>query len=169
MENKILLIEICNFTDYPIGCYLSFAKQMLTAFGNQLALVGLAVDNMPIGKWQKRNIDGIEYDYFAVADFTKTSSKTFVPYRLKSYLAIKKFRKEIFSLGFDNIFVQTPEVLFALRREKINNLCCRIPGVGNPMTHSKYWYGKLFARIFDYLFFKELTKANVILATADTR
>jgi hypothetical protein len=52
MSNKrILLIEVCNFTDYPIGGYLSFAKQMLTAFDNQLALVGLGDDETPIGKW----------------------------------------------------------------------------------------------------------------------
>jgi hypothetical protein len=52
MSNKrILLIEVCNFTDYPIGGYLSFAKQMLTAFGNQLALVGLGDEETTIGKW----------------------------------------------------------------------------------------------------------------------
>ncbi len=65
-DKKILLIEICNFTDYPIGGYLSFAKQMLTAFGNQLALVGLATDDMPVGEWVKREIDGVVYDYFAI-------------------------------------------------------------------------------------------------------
>ncbi len=70
MSNKrILLIEVCNFTDYPIGGYLSFAKQMITAFGNQLALVGLEDDETPIGKWTKKNINGIVYDCFAVAKF----------------------------------------------------------------------------------------------------
>lgn len=50
-SKKILLVEICNFTDYPIGGYLSFAKQTLTAFGNQLALVGLGDEDTTIGKW----------------------------------------------------------------------------------------------------------------------
>lgn len=166
-DKKILLIEICNFTDYPIGGYLSFAKQMLTAFGNQLALLGLATDDMPVGEWIKREIDGVVYDYFAVAKFAKTNKKTFIPYRLKSYFAVRKYRNEILNIGIDNVFIQTPEVLFALRKSALVNLCCRIPGVGNPMTHSRYWYGKLFANIFDFYFFKELRKANVILATAD--
>lgn len=167
MKKKILLIEICNFTDYPIGGYLSFAKQMLTAFGNQLALVGLGDDETPIGKWSKKKINGIDYDYFAVVKIQKTNKRPLIPYRLMSYLAIKKYRKEILSIEIDNVFIQTPEVLFALRKSALVNLCCRIPGVGNPMTHSRYWYGKLFANIFDFYFFKELRKANVILATAD--
>lgn len=168
-DKKILLIEICNFTDYPIGGYLSFVKQMLTAFGNQLALVGLATDDVPVGEWVKREIDGVVYDYFAVAKFAKTNKKTFIPYRLQSYFAVKKYRNEILNIGVDNVFIQTPEVLFALRDAEIKNMCCRIPGVGNPMTYSRYWYGKLFANVFDFYFFKELKKTNTVLATADKK
>jgi len=167
MGKRILLIEICDFNNYPIGGYLSFAKQMLTAFGNQLVLVGICTDDSPIGKWIKKEIDGIEYDYFAVAKIQKTNTKTFIPYRLKSYLAVRKYRKEILCIGIENVFIQTPEVLFALKDQKMKNLCCRIPGVGNPMTYSRYWYGKFFSKIFDYYFFKELKKSNVILASAD--
>ncbi len=53
---KILFIEICNYKDYPLGGHLSFAKHILSAFGNQLALVGCTTDDTPIGKWTKKKI-----------------------------------------------------------------------------------------------------------------
>ena len=165
--NKILFIEICNYDDFPIGGYLSFAKQMLTAFGNQLSLVGMSTDDTPVGKWVKKDINGISYDYFSVRKVKKSSKKSWIPARLISYFAVRKYKKQIFSLGIDNVFVQTPEVLFAIKGCKIKNLCTRIPGIENPLSLSRYWYGKYFAKIFDFFFFKELKKINVILASAD--
>ncbi len=168
MQHKqILFIEICNYTDYPIGGYLTFAKQMLTAFGNQLVLVGMATDDTPVGRWIKKEINGVIYDYFSVRKVNKTNNRPLIPERLKNYLAVRKYRKKIFSKKINNVFIQTPEVLFALKGYKINNLCVRIPGVENPLTISRYWYGKYLAKVFDYFFFRELTKAGIILATAN--
>ena len=168
MDNKILLIEICNYIDYPIGGYTAFAKQMLTAFGNQLVLVGMSEDeNTPIGKWIKKEINGEEFDFFSVIKVKKTNKKSFIPGRLKSYWAVWKYKSKILEIGIENVFIQAPEVQFALRNESIKNLCIRIPGVENPLTISRYWYGKYFSKIFDYFFFKILRKSNVILASAD--
>lgn len=166
-DNKILFIEICNFTDYPIGGYLAFAKQMLTSFGNQLLLVGMTTDDTPVGVWTKKNFEGVEYDFLSVRRVEKRSSKPLIPGRLKSYLAVRKYRKIIFSKPIDNVFIQTPEVLFAIKNQKIHNLCVRIPGVENSLSISRYWYGKYFATMFDKFFFKSLKKANAIFASAD--
>lgn len=164
---KILLIEVCNYDDYPIGGYLSFAKQMLSAFGSELSLVGLTTDNTPVGCWVKKKINGIEYDFFSVRRVNITSKKTLIPVRLKSFFAVIKYRKKIFETNFRNVFIQTPEVLFALAGYNNLNLCTRIPGVENPLSVSRYWYSKYFASIFDYFFFRSLTKSNLILASAD--
>jgi glycosyltransferase involved in cell wall biosynthesis len=165
---RILLIEICNYTDYPIGGYLSFAKQMLSSFGNQLLLVGLSSDETTVGEWSKKEINGIEYDYFSVMHSNFSSRKSLIPARLKSYLAVRKYRNKILSKGVDNIFIQTPEVLFALQKSKIKNICTRIPGVENPMRISRYWYGKYFASLYDFLFYKLVKKSSVIFASADS-
>ena len=168
MKEKILLIEICNYTDFPIGGYLSFAKQMLTAFGNRLALVGMTTnDEIPIGVWTKMDINGVAYDFFAVTKSLKNSNKKVIPDRLTSYLAVKRFRKEILSINIKNIFVQTPEVLLALNIKLENNLCCRIPGLENPLAISRYSYSKYFAEIFEWFYFKSLRHASVVLATGD--
>lgn len=164
---KILIIEVCDYNSYPIGGYLSFAKQMLTAFGNELILVGLSTDDTPVGIWGKKEINNVTYDYFAVRKTSKISKKSIIPGRLKSYLAVRKYRKEIFKFDVKNVFVQTPEVLFAINKIKFINLCTRIPGVENPLSISRYWYGKYFAKFFDILFFRSLKKSDLILASAD--
>ena len=167
-DKRILLVEICNYTDYPIGGYLSFAKQMLSSFDNQLLLVGLSTDETTVGEWSKKEINGIEYDYFSVMHSNFNSRKSLIPARLKSYLAVKKYRDKILSKGVDNVFIQTPEVLFALQKSKIKNICTRIPGVENPMRISRYWYGKYFASLYDFLFYKLVKKSSVIFASADS-
>ncbi len=168
-QKKILFIEVCNFVDYPIGGYLAFAKQMITAFGSELYLVGMSTDDTPIGKWIKKDINGITYNFFSVKKCQPTNVKTIIPGRLKSYWAVTRFKKKILEKNINNIFIQTPEVLFALRNESFKNLCVRIPGVENPLAISRYWYGKYFAKIFDYYFFKYLKKSNIILASADNQ
>lgn len=169
MRPKILFIEICNYKDYPIGGYLAFAKQMITAFGGDLAIVGMSSDETPVGVWTKKEIDGVVFDFFSVMQIKITHKKALIPGRLRSYLAVRKYRKRIFQVEYKNVFIQTPEVLFALSKIPMTNLCTRIPGVENPMTISRYWYGKYFAKAFDYFYFKALMKSNVVLASADTK
>jgi glycosyltransferase involved in cell wall biosynthesis len=166
-SKKILVIEICDYNSYPIGGYLSFAKQLLTAFGDQLVLVGLSTDDTPVGVWVKKEINNVTYDFFAVRKSNISNKKSIIPGRLKSYFAVRKYRKEIFKHGIENVFVQTPEVLFAIHQINSINLCTRIPGVENPLSISRYWYGKYFAKFFDILFFHALRKSNTILASAD--
>jgi glycosyltransferase involved in cell wall biosynthesis len=140
---------------------------MITAFGDQIYLVGLADDDDVIGEWRKKYINNIEYNYFPVLKVKKRSKKSIIPYRLKSFIAVRFHIKQILSINIKNVFIQTPEVLFALKGFNVENLCVRIPGVGNPLRYSRYSYGKLFASVFDYFFFRDLVKSDVILATAD--
>ena len=72
----ILLIDFCNFEDYPIGGYLSMAKNLMQSIGNQLQLVGITtVKQDPVGKWYKKEIDGVVYDFFALARYNQAVTK----------------------------------------------------------------------------------------------
>jgi hypothetical protein len=64
-KKRILIIDFCNYQDYPIGGYLSFAKILMETFGNDLALVGITTQiSDPVGKWFKKVINGFNYDFF---------------------------------------------------------------------------------------------------------
>lgn len=168
MNKRILLIELCNYEDYPLGGHLSFAKQLIKAFGNELALVGITTDDkIPVGCWTKRIIEGIEYDYFSVKKIYPSPKKSIIPGRIKAYFSAKRYRKEILAYGSTNIIIQTPEVFFNFKNHKNLNICLRLPGLGNPLRISRYAYGKIFARFYENSFFKAINKANILLAAAD--
>ena len=165
--SKIYLIELCNFEDYPTGGQLSFAKHLLKAFGSQIALIGISTGCEPIKKWIKKEIDGIEYDFFSVNKVYKKFVKPIIPSRLKNFYYLSRCRKELKFLEKENVFIQTPEVLFAIRNWNIKNICFRSPGVENMLVSSRFWYAKYFKNIFEGVLFNNLQKVSIILASAD--
>lgn len=167
---RFLNIESCNFVDYPTGGQTTFAKQVMQAYGNEVALVGITTDkNIPIGEWTKVKIGEITFDYFAVIRVSKTFHKPLIPKRLQMYMAFRKYKKEIFDFGIHNVFVQAPEILFAIDDLPWDSICVNMPGIVNPLENSRYQGMNYFAGIFDYFYIKSLKKASKILASADNR
>lgn len=168
MGKRILIIDFCNFEDYPIGGYLTFAKNMILSFGNDIALVGITTDkNDPIGKWFKKSISGVKFDFFAFAYYSKAVTKHIIPDRLASYLFVKYYKTKVLSLKIDNVFIQRPEILLATKNFGFTNTCFCFAGLENPLAISKYKYARKFAVYFDRLFFKRLSKLSIILASGD--
>ena len=165
----VLLIESCNFEDFPVGGQLSFAKQMMKAFGNRLALVGVCTDDTPIGQWVKRIFDGVEYDFFPVGRWVPSRCKPIIPARITGYLQIKRYKKEIMSLGVKSVFIQAPETLMAVHNWGWDSACYRFAGVSNPVSNSRYRWARPLAGIFERKIMAMIKKVNpdVIIAAAD--
>lgn len=45
----MLLVGICNHTDYPAGGHLSLVRNILTAFGGELTPAGCSAEGEPVG------------------------------------------------------------------------------------------------------------------------
>jgi len=167
---KILVIDFCNYTDYQIGGHLTFAKNLLFAFGNQLSLIGITTDeNDPVGKWTIKNINGTNYDFFALARYSVSKTKYIIPDRIMCYLLLRVYRSRILEKKFNNVFVQRPEILPAIKKYEYKNICYRFPGVENPLKISKYWYGEYFVKLFDRLLFSSFKNVNLVLVSADDK
>lgn len=166
---RILLIEFCNFENYPIGGYLSFAKNLLISFKQELALVGISTSKEdPIGTWFKKNINGKEFDYFALTRYNNTNkTKHIIPDRLVIFILLKFYRKKISAININNVFIQRAEILIATKKFHFTNICFRFAGLENPLAVSKYWYTKYLAISFDKIFFSSFKKVKLILATGD--
>ena len=164
---KFILIEPSNFIDFPIGGQLSFAKQLMQAFGNEIALVGYSHKNEPTGKWYKKVFDGIEYDYFGIRYIPNTDSKPWIPLRIQNllwfYIRIHKI------LAYENSFwfIQAPEILIPATRFKKSGITYMFPGVTNPLDIPRYRWGKIFASSFYNQFLKSLQKTELRVACAD--
>lgn len=166
---RILVIDFSNFEDYPIGGYLSFAGNLVSAFGSRLALVGITTDpGDPTGIWFKKNIRGETFDFFAFARYKKTKTKHLIPDRLITFLLIKFYRSRIEQIGIRNLFIQRQEVLLAIKTD-LRNICFSFAGLENPLSISKYWYSQFMARPFEGFFFNKLHQVQVVLARGDDR
>ncbi|MBA7537469.1 UDP-N-acetylglucosamine--peptide N-acetylglucosaminyltransferase GtfA subunit [subsurface metagenome] len=166
--NKILFLDFCNYEDYPIGGFLSFAKNMVSAFGNDLTLVGITTSKYdPVGQWFKKNINGVVYDYFALTRYNKSKTKHIIPDRLICFLLLKYYKRIIFGINIQNVFIQRHEILPAIKSYRFKNICYRFPGMESPLKISKYWFGKYFEKQFNKIFFSSFKNVKVILAAGD--
>ncbi len=169
MNKKIFIIELCNFEDYPTGGHLSFAKQMLKAFGSQVALIGYSTGSEPVREWIKKEIEGIQFDFFSVKKVKIQSKKPLIPNRIKGFYYLSRCHRKLKFLANENVFVQTPEVLFAIRNWNIKNICFRSPGVVSMLISSRYWYAKYFSNLYESILFSHLQNVDTILASTDIK
>lgn len=165
---SVLLIEPCDFANYPVGGQLTFSKQMLKAFPDQLALVGISGDETPVGRWLHKEFHGRSVKFFSIAHRNPSPNRPFIPTRLQSFCQLRRHRRNILSLGIRSAFIQAHEVMLAVWDWGLENICYRFPGTENPLKISRYRWAKPFARIFDALFFASLGHAELILAAADS-
>ena len=169
-DPNILLIEYCNFRDFPIGGQLSFAIQMMKAFGNRLALVGITTErDEPVGEWIEKKIDGIKYRFFAIDKKIDIQRKPIIPARLTAFIKVQLYKKKILTIGAESVFIMAPEILIAVKNWGWKSICYRFAGIENPLERPRYRWGKLFAKFFDHSLFKALQKVDVIIASADDR
>lgn len=163
-----LYIELCNFKDHPLGGHLSFAKHLTCAMQGDLHLVGITTDpSEPIHQWYTKKIEGSTYTIFNVYRTIKTSKRPLIPTRISDYYALKKCIHKLDFEKYENIIIQTPEVLLALPKKFLSKVILIMPGVENPLSISRYKIARNFQKTYDKLFFNRAYKVHKILAAAD--
>ena len=96
---KFLHIESNNFQDFPLGGTLSFSRQLIGQFKDEVALAGLITDPQdPVGKWLKKDIEGVSFNYFGYARLKKSSKRPVIPIRLKSWFYLLLYLPRIRAL-----------------------------------------------------------------------
>lgn len=167
MKASLMIIEGCDFSSFPVGGQLSHAKQLVQIFGDRLALVGISVDDTPVGVWIKKSFDGVLLDYFSIGKANSLIKKPMIPGRLSVLLLLKLYKKQILSIGIKSAFIESPEVMIAVSNWGLR-FCYKFSGVENPLTMARYPVGRLFATRFEKMLFSALANhAELILAAAD--
>ena len=110
----ILFIEPCDFERFPVGGRLSFAKQMMAAFGHRLALVGFSTDGTPVGRWVTKQFGGLQYEFMDFGRRVPSGRRPLVPARAAAYLDVARHRRAIMSRDIRCAFTQSPETLMAI-------------------------------------------------------
>jgi glycosyltransferase involved in cell wall biosynthesis len=164
-----IIIELCNYLDYPPGGQLTFARQLVQVYGNRLALVGLTTDDTPVGQWVEKKVGSTLCRFLSVMRVNPGAGKPLVPARLKGYCAIKSCKRQILSLGVRSLLVGAPEALLAVRKWNWESVCFVFAGVENPVYHSRYLGARLFSRVYEKILFSAVGRADRVLACADDK
>lgn len=165
---KILLIESYDFEGHQTGGSESFCNNIIKSFGIKVALVGITMNDSDIvGRWGKKMISGMEFDFFPVKYIKKYhNKKPLIPARLTWFLALRKYKKAIVNYGCSNVFIQSQDTLLALYSWKFNNICYRFAGLANPLSMSRYKWARFFDKIFEDLFIPKFIYVQTFLAAA---
>jgi glycosyltransferase involved in cell wall biosynthesis len=164
----ILIIETSDYDTFPIGGQFSFAKNMVKIFKSELALAGAVADNTPIGQWMQKTINGVQIPFFPYLRIpSKMNNKPLIPYRLQTYMALKRQLSRIRSLGVLNVFIQCPEIMMAISSHKWDSVCFRFPGVQDEMKYSRYFWARYLSLPFNLALQKSIQSADLVLASAD--
>lgn len=168
---KLLILNLCNYIDYPLGGQLAFVRNLISAYGRDAKLVGITTDkDTPIGKWTKTTINGIEYDFYAVAYEEKNFKRPLIPSRITSVFQLKPHIKNILrTADFDYIYVQAPESLFCIPDKMLSKTIMRMPGVENPLSISRYKIARNFQKLYDLFFMRKTMKVKYLFASADEK
>ncbi len=167
-RQRFLIIEGCDYESCPPGGQLNFARQLVGQYRCEVALVGVTTDpGLVIGRWTVKTVAGVGVPFLAFRRRSCGGERSRVPERLKDYLALRKHRDAILEASIRDVFIQSPEVLMAVSGWGWERLCYLFSGVENPLSMSRYRWGRPVARAFDRRFFRALQSAQTLLAAAD--
>ena len=167
MKPKVMILEGCDFRDFPVGGQLTHAKHWIQVFGDRLALVGVSTDDTPVGVWCKKEFGGVSLDFFSIGKLDPAVAKPLLPRRLSALLRLRRHKKGILSLGVGSAFVLAPEVMLAVSDWGLR-ICYKFSGVENPLSMPRYRVGRLLAASFEKRLFAALSRhAGLIIAAAD--
>lgn len=169
-SERILFLEACNFVNAPFGGQLTAARMFISALGSRMALAGWTDDpHAPIGRWHKKVINGVKYDFFAT-DYVPgpRHGRPILPARAMNWFQFKKYGRAILSCGIRNVLTQEPTVMMALPLSKAHNVCFWFPGIEPALSLSRYRWARYFSSVFDIVLNRRLRQhAGKILAAAD--
>ncbi|MGD0492620.1 MAG: glycosyltransferase [Steroidobacteraceae bacterium] len=169
MKPKVMVIEACDFDGFPVGGQLTTIKQLIAVFGDRLALVGVSTDDAPVGRWMKKRLGGVEFDFFSVGKVDSSVRRPWMPRRLSAYLGLRRYKKRILSLGLKSAFVIAPEVMLAIKGWRLR-IAYTFAGVENPLSMPRYAVGKWLAGSFERRLFAALAeRTELIMAAADQK
>lgn len=163
---RILLIENCDFRRFPPGGQLSFARNLIRAFGDRLALVGAVSNGDPVGRWLEGEFEGHKLPFLAVGRLDTGAKQPWVPARFRFWLQLRRHRGRILALDARHAIALAPETIMAVRDWGLE-VCYHFSGTDNPLRNSRYRWARPLSGWFEAAHFSSASEAALLLAHAD--
>lgn len=169
--NNVLLLTEGDPWGMPTGGQTTFAKHLLIAFKSRLAISSFCDEkSIPVGKWIQRSYgDSLIWFFNRGSMKWAKDSKPLIPGRIQAYFKTRKFMRKIREIEFSGLFIDSPEMLFAVSPYSWKSVCYRFAGVNNPVANSRYSRSRALGKYFEKYHIATLNRMNpdVIIASAD--
>jgi glycosyltransferase involved in cell wall biosynthesis len=164
---KFILLTTKDPWLQPTGGTSAFARHILNVFSNEVAVASMSDEDLPVGKWINRKFNNLEVKYLCLGR-KDLSKKRFIPVRVYFLLSLLQNVKKLKSIGVTNIYIDTPEAVFALSNDW-ESACYMFHGLSNPVSNGRYRLFKWLGSLFEKLFIRKLKKLSprCIFAAAD--
>lgn len=150
----------------PNGGTSAFAGQLLEVFQDEVAVVSMADDNTPLGKWIDRDYKKKVVQYLCIGRHTRRLQ--IFPGRVIYLYHLIRNRIKIKELDINKIFIDSPEAIWAISK-KSGSICYMFHGLNNPVSNSRFKILQFLGNAFEKFFINRLKKLtpDCILAAAD--
>jgi len=168
MDKKIIVVEACNYIDYPTGGQLTFAKHFIKTFKNNVLLVGITTDpKITIGQWTKIDIEGTLYDFLPLLYRKNKTKKPIIPGRFQWVVALLINLNKLKKVDTNYFFTQDISSLFPINKIKNSKILHNSAGLNNPFINPRYKWSKFLKKPFKKIWYNELSKTHLLMAAAD--
>lgn len=155
---RVVILDTSN-PDEMTGGQSVFIRNLIPRLEADVKVVGATSGREAIGRWQRRSLRGVAYDFMPIARMSPPGRTPRIPLRLTSLLGVARFRRRILRAG-DVMYVHSPEMGLPLgmgpgRKPIVTHL----HGASNPLSVSRYaWartatprglYGALLRRVIN--------------------
>lgn len=166
---EVAIIAVCDFDTKPVGGEVFLLNNLLKEKCKEelnIRLIGLTFDKKDtIGKWNKKNINNIEYEFLPVA-----YANTKIPLRFQLVYGIKKFKKEILKKNIECIYIHSAEIIIPFINDSNLDIVYHVHG--NPLatleiSRFSFFRNDIFSRMYRYLVKKSMQMSKLIIWAAD--
>lgn len=138
---RVVILDTSN-PDEMTGGQSVFIRNLVPRLEADVKVVGTTSGPEALGRWQRRSLRGVAYDFMPVARMAPPGRAPVVPLRLASFLGVALFRQRILRAG-DVMYVHSPEMAVPLglgpRRKPI---VMHLHGAANPLAASRYAWAR---------------------------
>lgn len=168
------IIAVCDFDKNPLGGEVFLLKNLLKEKCDEdlnIFLIGMSFDkNDVVGKWNKKIINGIEYDYLPITKVLKEKEKSKIPFRLRLVLGTIKYYKRICKKNLNSIYIHSAELIIPFLHEKAMNIIYHVHGDPRgtlKISRFPIFRGDLISKVYNKLIDLSMRKSDLIIWAAD--
>ena len=143
-----------------------FIRNLIPRLEADVKVVGTTTGSEVLGRWQRRRLHGVAYDFMPVARMSAPGRAPVVPLRLTSFLGVARFRRRILSAG-DVMYVHSPEMGLPLGVGPFRKpIAVHIHGASNPLSVSRYAWarGDALRRLYGLLHRRVIASAALVMS-----